>query len=74
MIFKFLLSISHPNVCLVIVSNRRISLRCLETNILRKLWTTSPFSGGISLSFGNEGNRAFLGLLIEAFILYETVA
>ena len=37
MIFKFLSSISHPNVCLDIVSNKQSSLRCVETNILRKL-------------------------------------
>jgi len=37
MIFKFLSSISHPNVCLVIVSNWKSSLRCVEASILRKL-------------------------------------
>jgi len=37
MVFKFLSSFSHPNVCLVIVSNKKSSLRCVETNILRKL-------------------------------------
>jgi len=64
-----------PNVCLVIVSNKRSSLRFVETNILRKLSRTSPFNGDISLCFGfNEGNRALLGLLIEAFSLHETVA
>jgi len=35
----------------------------------------SPFIGDISLCFGfNEGNRALLDLLIEAFSLCETVA
>jgi len=35
---------------------------------------TSPFNGDISLCFGfNEGTRALLGLLTEAFNLYETV-
>ena len=64
-VFKFLSSSSHQNVCLVIVLNLRRSLRCVETNILRKLWTTSPFKGDISLCFGfNEGTRS---LLIEAF-------
>jgi len=38
MIFKFLSSISHPNVCLVIVSNERsVEILCVETNILHKL-------------------------------------
>jgi len=42
---------------------------------LRKNYTTSPFNGDISLSFGfNEGSRALLGLLIEAISLCETVA
>jgi len=35
---------------------------------------TSPFNGNISLCFGfNEGTRALLDLLKEAFSLYETV-
>jgi len=36
MIFEFLSSIYQPNACLVVVSNQRSSLRCVETNILRK--------------------------------------
>jgi len=36
---------------------------------------TSPFNGDITLCFGfNKGSCALLGLLIEAFGLYETVA
>jgi len=30
MIFEFFPSISHPNMCLVIVSNWKSSLRCVE--------------------------------------------
>jgi len=35
---------------------------------------TSPFNGNISPCFGYEGYCALLGLLMEAFSLYETVA
>jgi len=64
-------------MCLVIVSNKKSSLRCLETNILRKLnyKRLLHFHGDTSLCFGfNEGTRALLGSLIEAFRLYETAA
>ena len=74
MIFRFLSSISHPNVCLVVVSNWS-SLRFAETNILRKLFKEfSIYWRYFALFRIKVGNRALLGLLIEAFTLYETAA
>jgi len=61
-IFKFLSSISHLHLCLIIIQNWRSSRRWVENNILRYAWPTSPFNNDTSLYFGfNEGYRNLIG-------------
>jgi len=66
-IFKFLSSISHSIVCLVIVPNRRISLPSIGNNVTRYAYNRFfPFNDDTLLSFGfSVGYRTLLGIGTE---------